>query len=209
MCYYKLDYYDVSLEILAVYLQAHPDSAIAVNLKACNHFRLYNGRAAEAELKVLSDQGHNLQANDLIRHNMVVFSMGDSALQVLPQLVDFIPEARLNLVIYYLRHEGVQEAFDLIKDLEPSTPQEYILKGMYSSTALLLGPANVVVLPPLPHNSLTLRTRLGRCRQRIGRAGRWFQGAHQNGTAILPGVHVQRRRLQLEPRNLAGPDRQL
>ena len=25
MCYYKLDYYDVSLEILAVYLQAHPD----------------------------------------------------------------------------------------------------------------------------------------------------------------------------------------
>ena len=52
MCYYKLDYYDVSLEILAVYLQAHPESAIAVNLKACNHFRLYNGRAAEAELKV-------------------------------------------------------------------------------------------------------------------------------------------------------------
>ena len=33
MCYYKLDYYDVSLEILAVYLQAHPDSAIAVNLE--------------------------------------------------------------------------------------------------------------------------------------------------------------------------------
>lgn len=51
MCYYKLDYYDVSLEILAVYLQAHPDSAIAVNLKACNHFRLYHGRAAESELK--------------------------------------------------------------------------------------------------------------------------------------------------------------
>ena len=53
MCYYKLDYYDVSLEILAVYLNAFPDSAIAINLKACNHFRLYNGKAAEAELKVL------------------------------------------------------------------------------------------------------------------------------------------------------------
>mmetsp|Transcript_106825 Transcript_106825/g.309950 ORF Transcript_106825/g.309950 Transcript_106825/m.309950 type:complete len:293 (-) Transcript_106825:240-1118(-) len=65
---------------------------------------------------------------------MVVFSMGDSALQVLPQLVDFIPEARLNLVIYYLRHEGVQEAFDLIKDLEPSTPQEYILKGVVNAS---------------------------------------------------------------------------
>merc|ERR1719486_1452092 len=91
MCYYKLDYYDVSLEILAVYLQSHPDSAVAINLKACNHFRLYNGKAAEAELKVLTDMGHTLQANDLIRHNMVVSSQGEGALQTLPQLVDFIP----------------------------------------------------------------------------------------------------------------------
>ncbi|XP_026312144.1 intraflagellar transport protein 56 [Piliocolobus tephrosceles] len=47
LCYYKLDYYDVSQEVLAVYLQQIPDSTIALNLKACNHFRLYNGRAAE------------------------------------------------------------------------------------------------------------------------------------------------------------------
>lgn len=98
MCYYKLDYYDVSLEILAVYLQAHPESPIGVNLKACNHFRLYNGKAAEAELKFLSDKGVNIQGNELIRHNMVVFSNGEQALQVLPGLVDSIPEARLNLV---------------------------------------------------------------------------------------------------------------
>ncbi|CAN0269054.1 unnamed protein product, partial [Ectocarpus sp. 13 AM-2016] len=70
-------------------------------------------------------------ANDLIRHNTVVFSEGKESLKVLPPLVDFIPEARLNLVIYYLKHEGLQEAYDLIKDLEPSTPQEYILKGIY------------------------------------------------------------------------------
>jgi hypothetical protein len=98
MCYYKLDYYDVSLEILAVYLQAHPDSAIGVNLKACNHFRLYNGKAAEAELRVLIDKGVIVQGNELIRHNMAVFSNGDQALQVLPGLLDSIPEARLNLV---------------------------------------------------------------------------------------------------------------
>lgn len=98
MCYYKLDYYDVSLEILAAYLQAQPDSATAINLKACNHFRLYNGKAAEAELKVLTDRGVNLQAIELIRHNMVVFSNGDQAQQILPGLVDVIPEARLNLV---------------------------------------------------------------------------------------------------------------
>ena len=33
LCYYKLDYYDVSQEVLAVYLQHFPDSAIAINLK--------------------------------------------------------------------------------------------------------------------------------------------------------------------------------
>jgi hypothetical protein len=53
LCYYKLDYYDVSQEVLAVYLQHFSDSAIAINLKACNHFRLYNGKAAEAEIKSL------------------------------------------------------------------------------------------------------------------------------------------------------------
>ena len=43
LCYYKLDYYDVSQEVLAVYLQHFPDSAIAINLKACNHFRYNTG----------------------------------------------------------------------------------------------------------------------------------------------------------------------
>lgn len=82
MCYFKLDIYDVSLEILAVYLQSFPDSVIGINLKACNHFRLYNGKAAEQELRVLQEKGINLQAHDLIRHNLVVFSNGDQALQV-------------------------------------------------------------------------------------------------------------------------------
>lgn len=50
LCYYKLDYYDVSQEVLAVYLQQVPDSTIALNLKACNHFRLYNGKAAEVSI---------------------------------------------------------------------------------------------------------------------------------------------------------------
>jgi intraflagellar transport protein 56 len=134
MCYYKLDYYDVSLEILAVYLQAHPDSALGVNLKACNHFRLYNGKAAEAELKVLADKGVPLQSNELIRHNMVVFSNGDHALQVLPPLLDAIPEARLNLVIYHLRHGAVNEAYELVRDLEPTTPQQYVIKGVVHAT---------------------------------------------------------------------------
>jgi len=131
LCYCKLDYYDVSLEILAVYLQAHPDSALAINLKACNHFRLYNGKAAEAELKALQEHtSGNWMDNDLVRHNLVVFRNGENALQVLPPLMDVPIEARLNLVIYYLRNMEVQEAYNLIKELEPTTPQEYILKAV-------------------------------------------------------------------------------
>lgn len=138
LCYYKLDYYDVSQEVLNVYLQANPLSAIAINLKACNHMRLYNGKAAETELKQLSDaftsSGTSTNfGSDLMAHNMVVFRNGENALQVLPPLLDVIPEARLNLVIYYLRNDEIQEAFNLIKDLEPSTPQEYTLKGVVNA----------------------------------------------------------------------------
>lgn len=133
MCYYKMDYYDVSLEMLAVYLQAYPESAAAMNLKACNHFRLYNGKAAAAELKPLMESGHAARKNDLIRHNMVVFRNGANALQVIPPQIGFIPEALLNLGIYYLRNDEVQEAYELLKDYEPKTPQEYILKGVVNA----------------------------------------------------------------------------
>eukprot|EP01061_Rhynchopus_euleeides_P016732 TRINITY_DN28047_c0_g1_i1.p1 TRINITY_DN28047_c0_g1~~TRINITY_DN28047_c0_g1_i1.p1 ORF type:complete len:559 (+),score=224.25 TRINITY_DN28047_c0_g1_i1:259-1935(+) len=135
LCYYKLEFYDVSLEVLNVYLQHHDDSAIAINLKACNHYRLYNGKAAEQELKVLIDlqsASFNVE-NDLVKHNLVVFRNGENALQVLPRLVDIVPEARLNLVIYYLRSDDIKEAYELIKDLEPLTPPEYVLKGVVNA----------------------------------------------------------------------------
>lgn len=148
LCYHRLEYFDVSQEVLAVYLQAYQGSAIALNLRACNTFRLYNGAAAEKELKPLinimvcsfcfakksihnydfamiiitpvvfkscyslqnqhEQTKHNVYSNayDLIKHNLVVFRSGEGALQVLPKLLDVIPEARLNLVIYYLQQVG-------------------------------------------------------------------------------------------------------
>jgi len=133
LCYYKLDYHDVALEILQTYLVNDPHSITAVNLKACSHYQLYNGKAAEAELKVLqqaANSGNVMQEHDLLQHNLSVFRNGENALQVLPPLLDIIPEARLNLVIYHLRTEEVTEAYNLIKDLEPSVPREYILKGV-------------------------------------------------------------------------------
>jgi len=135
LCYYKLDYYDVSQEVLKVYLETFPDSATAINLKACNHFRLYSGKNAETELKTLQEltSASFEYAQDLIKHNMVVFKSGEMALQVLPRLIDVLPEARLNLVIYFLREDELQEAYNLLKDLEPTTPQEYILKGVVNA----------------------------------------------------------------------------
>jgi intraflagellar transport protein 56 len=49
LCYYKLDYYDISQEVLDVYLKKNPESATATNLQACNQYRLYNGKAAEVQ----------------------------------------------------------------------------------------------------------------------------------------------------------------
>ena len=49
---------------------------------------------------------------------------------MLPPLIDVIPEARLNLVIYYLKNEEINEAYNLIKDMEPVIPKEYILKAV-------------------------------------------------------------------------------
>jgi len=62
-----------------------------------------------------------------------VFRNGEGALQVLTKLIDVIREARLNLVIYFLKQNDLKEAYNLIQDVEPATPQEYILKGVVNA----------------------------------------------------------------------------
>lgn len=37
-------------------------------------------------------------------------------------------------IIYYLRHGSINEAYDLVGDLDPATPQEYIIKGVVHAT---------------------------------------------------------------------------
>uniref|UniRef100_A0A0A1X1Y2 Tetratricopeptide repeat protein 26 n=1 Tax=Zeugodacus cucurbitae TaxID=28588 RepID=A0A0A1X1Y2_ZEUCU len=128
LCFYKLDYYDMSQEVLDVYLAKHKDSTIATNLKACNRFRLFNGRVAEQEIQNIADNG--TFGADLIRHNLVVFRNGEGAMQTFPTLLNIVPEARLNLAIYHLKNGNVQEAHALIKELQPTVPHEYILKGV-------------------------------------------------------------------------------
>lgn len=151
LCYYKMDYYDVSLEVLGSYLTAASGmglpsasaggaslsassgagaaSVAAINLKACCAFKLFNGKAAEAELKVLSDVGMSLDSHALLRHNVVCFKGGEGALRVLPSLVaqGDIPEAKLNLAVYHLKTGNVDAAADIVRSLNPSNPQEYLL----------------------------------------------------------------------------------
>lgn len=137
MCYYKLDYYDVSQEVLNSYLAKYSSdsthlSLIGSNLRACNHYRLYNGKAAENELKQLIDRSSSNFSfgKELIRHNLVVFRNGELAYQILPSLVDVVPEARLNLGIYHLKQNDIENAYKLMKDVKPAVPNDYILKGV-------------------------------------------------------------------------------
>lgn len=131
-CYNKMDYYDFSNEVLNTYLQANPHSAVAINLRACNHFRLFNGKAAESELKVLMDlqsTSYNVE-NPIVTHNLVVFRGGENALQVFPSLMDVIPEARLNLVVYHLKNDEIDKAYELVKPIKPRVPSEFVLKAV-------------------------------------------------------------------------------
>uniref|UniRef100_A0A915N7Y7 Uncharacterized protein n=1 Tax=Meloidogyne javanica TaxID=6303 RepID=A0A915N7Y7_MELJA len=60
----------------------------------------------------------------------VVFRNGDGALQLLPTLVDIVPEARLNLAIYHLKKNDTDAAFVLMKNIEPQSTYEYLLKAI-------------------------------------------------------------------------------
>uniref|UniRef100_A0A8C1FFI3 Intraflagellar transport protein 56 n=1 Tax=Cyprinus carpio carpio TaxID=630221 RepID=A0A8C1FFI3_CYPCA len=125
-------YLGCSLFFLGLYKEAEeaalkglPSHTIHTVLKEVSHTELKN-------LMDISSSSFQF-AKELIQHNLVVFRGGEGALQVLPPLIDVISEARLNLVIYYLRQDDIQEAYKLIKDLEPTTPQEYILKGVVNA----------------------------------------------------------------------------
>lgn len=51
-------------------------------------------------------------------------------MQILPPLIELFPETRLNMVIYCLKNESTEEAFNLVKDLNPTNPREYIIKAV-------------------------------------------------------------------------------
>ena len=48
--------------------------------------------------------GNIYEDNDLLRHNKCVIRNGEDALKVFPPLMELYPEAKLNLVIHYLKN---------------------------------------------------------------------------------------------------------
>ncbi len=73
MCYYKLEYYDIAQEVLSIYLQHHPTSFTAINLKSCNYYKLFNNQAAEQELRLFLEKtsADFHYGSDLLKHNLV------------------------------------------------------------------------------------------------------------------------------------------
>lgn len=138
VCYFKMEFYDVAHQLLGLYLRHYPDSAMALNLKACIMFKMASGgaRSALMELKKVSEEDgdHNLSyipscTSSLIGHNMAVFSNDEHGLESFSLLLEEIPEARMNLAIYYLRKGKHLEAYKLVKDVEVSNTREYLVKA--------------------------------------------------------------------------------
>ena len=138
MCYYKLEFYDIALDLVNHYLSNFKTSIIAINLKAAIEYNS-TGNCKTAQNIILSLQesskiGSIINNDDLLRHNMAVFDAEESStynkLKIFSSLSDFLPEAKLNLIIYYLRNDQVQQAYNLIKDLQPNNTKEYILKAI-------------------------------------------------------------------------------
>ncbi|KAE9002507.1 Intraflagellar transport protein 56 [Phytophthora rubi] len=99
LCYFKLGYDDVALELLAVYLIGHPDSFFATNLKASCNFRLYSAREAKPILdeyvrrfpnhpctQGAIESSHSLTRSsnysesamtDVMQHNLAIFRASD------------------------------------------------------------------------------------------------------------------------------------
>ena len=132
MALFNMGRHEQSLEALSIYCQTQPNSVIAANLKACNIFHLYNGKAALDVLDALCD-GKAKDENDLFRHNTIVFNDGEKALQVLPGLVDYIPEARLNLAISYIKQGEIDAAAELIGDMDADSPQSHFVIGILNA----------------------------------------------------------------------------
>tara|TARA_B110000971_G_scaffold220644_1_gene264847 strand:- start:1104 stop:2198 length:1095 start_codon:yes stop_codon:yes gene_type:complete len=154
-------------------------------------FKLRDGRDAEKELTVLgasaSDEppGDDVSENDLVKHNRVVFRGGEDAKRAWTPLLGnpTLPEARLNLCVFHLNNGNSFDAFQLLKDCEPATPHEYILKGVTHAVMGQMDATEFAEKNGQKNNSTTDQ------QEHLKRAQQCFQivGASANECDTIPG----------------------
>jgi intraflagellar transport protein 56 len=131
MCQFKIDQFEESNEAVDLYLGSNSDSAVALNLKACDYQKLFDAEIAEAQLlqiKKFSTASYDFM-DALISHNLCVFHNGENGFTVLPKLVPLLSEARFNLAVLYMRQNNPTEAYELLQDMPPTELNESLLKA--------------------------------------------------------------------------------
>lgn len=118
MCQYKLDSFEESNESVDQYLAVNSDSAVALNLKSCDYFRLFTPDIAESQLLQIRKYSSSSYSfiESLIRHNLCIFHDGIDGFTLLTPLVNSLHEARYNLCILYMRENNSREAAALLDE---------------------------------------------------------------------------------------------
>ena len=138
MCYFKLEDAETALKQTIKYLEAHPLSLTANNLKASIQYSLH-GKPQDAleTFKYIakhSKNGNLIEENDILSHNFAVFDTENTAKtnkgKVFSQLVDIIPEAKTNLALFYLKTGQTSSALGLVKNMETNSTKEFIIKAI-------------------------------------------------------------------------------
>ena len=119
--------------MLDVYSKVFPHSILAANIKACNVFRLCEDKKAALDVIETSCDRKAMADNAFIQQNTAVFEAGQKAFKVLPDLLEKVPEAKLNLAIYYLRQNEVEAAAELLQSVEAVSPQSHALIGVLNT----------------------------------------------------------------------------
>lgn len=147
MCQFKLDQFQESNDSVDQYLAANSDSAVGLNLKACDYFRLFTPDIAESQLLQIRKFASASYAfvDSLIQHNLVVFHNGEDGFTILPKLVESLPEAKFNLVLLYMIQNNCTEAFNLLQNFQPVDVTENVLRAIVMlAFGQLNGDANMI-----------------------------------------------------------------
>ncbi|OHT07657.1 TPR Domain containing protein [Tritrichomonas foetus] len=147
MCQFKLEQFQESNSSVDEYLAVNSDSAVGLNLKACDYFVLFDADVAESQLlqiKKFSSASYQF-IDTLIKHNTVVFHNGEDGFTVLPQIADSLPEAKFNLALLYMRENNSAEAMNLLQEFQPADVNELVLKGtVYLGFGQLSGDTSLI-----------------------------------------------------------------